>query len=193
VGIRQINVGQYLAPGSPIVTLQSIAPVYADFTVPEQRLRDTRAGQDVDVQVDAYPKQKFRGKISAVDAKVNEQTRNVMLQATLDNADHRLQPGMFANVEVLLPPQGDVVTVPRTAITYSLYGDSVYIVEHGKPDKDGKPTLIARQQFVKTGAERNDRVVIRSGVKAGDEVVTAGQIKLHDGAGIRIDNSVALQ
>lgn len=195
LGIRKVNLGQYVAPGTPLVSLQSVDPVYVDFALPEQHIHEVHAGQTVRVSVDAFPGEVFTGKITAVDAEVDPRTRNLSLQATLDNPQQRLQPGMFAAVKVLLPAQEQVVTLPRTAISYSLYGKSVYVIEERpakKDDKNDAPVLVARQRFVETGQERGKEVAIVRGVKAGERVVTAGQLKLHDGAHVRIDNSVKL-
>jgi membrane fusion protein (multidrug efflux system) len=197
LGIRQINLGQYLPAGTPIVSLQSLDPIYVNFTLPQQDIRDVKVNQEVSLTVDAFPGATFQGKINAFDSKIDETTRTVRVQATFSNADGRLNPGMFGNVAVLLPAKSDVITVPQMAITYNPYGDVVYVVEpakskDGQPqlDEKGQPELTVRQQFVKVGETRGDQVSILSGLKAGDRVVTAGQLKLRNGVTIQINNSV---
>lgn len=197
LGIRLVNLGQFLAVGTQIVSLQSLDPVYVDFTLPQQDVRDVRVGQEVQLSVDAFPSVPFTGKVTALDSKLDEATRSVRVQATFENGDHRLEPGMFGNVSVLLPAQQDVVTVPQTAITYNPYGDVVYVIESAK-DQNGQPVagdkgeaaLTVRQQFVKIGETRGDQVSILSGVKPGEQVVTAGQLKLRNGVSVKINNSV---
>lgn len=187
LGIRQVNLGQYVSPGTPLVTLQSLDPVYVDFPVPEQHLDVLADGQAVEIRVDAFPDQTFVGTVTSIDAKVNQETRNVMVRAELANPDRRLLPGMFADVSVVAGAPGAVVTLPRTAVVYSLYGDSVYVV------KRAGESVTAERRFVRTGETREDRVAIAEGVEAGEEVVTTGQIKLQPNAAIRVDNSKPLQ
>jgi membrane fusion protein (multidrug efflux system) len=197
LGIRLINLGQFLAVGTGIVALQSLDPIHANFTLPQQDLRSVRAGQPVDLTIDTYPGTVFKGEITAFDSRLDEGTRTVRVQATLGNADGRLQPGMFANVAVQLPQKEEVITVPQMAITYNPYGNVVYVIEAAKPEAAsgagqpaGAPALVVRQQFVKVGETRGDQVSIVSGLKAGDEIVTAGQLKLRNGVSVRIDNKV---
>ncbi|MBE0533843.1 MAG: efflux RND transporter periplasmic adaptor subunit [Rhodospirillales bacterium] len=187
LGIRNVSLGQYVSPGTALVTLQKQDPLFVDFPVPEQRLDVLKAGQTVEVQVDAFPEETFIGAIASIDAKVNQETRNVLVRAEVANADRRLLPGMFANVEVLAGAPTPVVTLPRTAVIYSLYGDSVYAV------KRASETATAERRFIRVGETRGDRVAIAEGVAAGDEVVTTGQLKLLPGASIRVDNATPLQ
>ncbi len=173
-----------------IVTLQALDPVFMDFFVPQQSMDQIRLGQTVTVKVDAYKDQSFTGEISAVNPKVDSSSRNVQIRATLKNADHRLIPGMYATVDIATGTPRNYITLPQTAIAYNPYGDTVYIVDRKGAGADGKPQLIARQSFVTTGPSRGDQVAVLKGVNDGDEVVTAGQLKLRNGSPILIDNSV---
>ena len=191
VGIRQVNLGQYLAAGSEIVTLQAFDPIYVNFYLPEQDITDLRTGQAVRIIVEAYPGTTFTGTISAINAKTDDATHNVQVQATLRNLDERLVPGMFATTDVVLPRQDKFVTVPETAIVYNPYGNAVYVIE--KPSgPGGAEPLVARQRFVQLGETRGDQVAVVKGVQVGDEIVTAGQLKLRNGSPVRIDNTVQL-
>ncbi len=191
LGIRAVDLGQYLGPGTVIVTLQALDPIFVDFFVPQQSVDRIRLGQTVTVKVDAFKEQTFSGEISAINPKVDLGSRNVQVRATLKNADHRLIPGMYATVEIATGEPRNFITLPQTAITYNPYGDTVYVVVDGKGgDADGKPRLVARQTFITTGATRGDQVAVLKGVADGDMVVTAGQIKLHNGSTVLIDNSV---
>ena len=212
LGIRKVERGQYVSPGMTLVTVQALDPMRADFPMPEQAIGKLRVGQLIEIAVDAYPGKVFRGTIESLDARVAQDTRTLLVRGSLPNPQRQLLPGMFANVTVLVGEPRPVVTVPRTAVTYSLYGDSLYVVKPAEPsdkdkDKDkGKGTggqaaastaggdrkLIAERRFVKTGQARDDRVAIISGIRAGDEVVTTGQLKLNPGAAIRIDNTQPL-
>jgi membrane fusion protein (multidrug efflux system) len=186
LGIREVDLGQYLKAGSQIVSLQALDPIYVDFSLPERYLSQLAEKQKVLVQVPAYPRRTFDGGISVVSAKVDQATRNVQVRATLANPDQVLRPGMFAEVRVALPARSNVLTVPRTAITYNPYGDSVFLIEH----KDGK--LVVQRKQVETGDTRDGRVEISKGLKLGDQVVAAGQVKLRNGQPVKIDNSVKL-
>jgi membrane fusion protein (multidrug efflux system) len=190
LGIRAVDLGQYLGAGTPIVTLQALDPIYVDFFVPQQAVDQVRLGQQVAVKVDAYKDQTFAGEISAVNPKVDISNRNVQIRATLKNADHKLLPGMYATVDIAIGSPATYVTLPQTAITYNPYGDTVYVVESKGNDAEGKPHLVARQTFVTIGPTRGDQVAILRGVGEGDMIVTAGQIKLHNGSVVMIDNSV---
>jgi membrane fusion protein, multidrug efflux system len=190
LGIRAVDLGQYLGAGTPIVTLQALDPIYVDFFVPQQSVDQVRLGQQVAVKVDAYKDQTFAGEISAVNPKVDISNRNVQIRATLKNADHKLLPGMYATVDIAIGSPATYVTLPQTAITYNPYGDTVYVVESKGNDAEGKPHLVARQTFVTIGPTRGDQVAILRGVGEGDMIVTAGQIKLHNGSVVMIDNSV---
>jgi len=186
LGIRQVDLGGFLKAGSPIVSLQALDPIYVDFSLPERYLAKLSAGQQVLVGVQAHPDQTFKGQISAISSEVQQKTRNVQVRATLTNKDHQLRPGMFAEVRVALPVRQGVLTVPRTAITYNPYGDSVFVIEK----KKGQQVAMRRQ--VQTGEARDGRVEITKGLKEGDEVVSAGQVKLRNGQPVKIDNSVKL-
>ncbi|MDH0303598.1 MULTISPECIES: efflux RND transporter periplasmic adaptor subunit [unclassified Pseudomonas] len=200
IGIRQVDVGAYLASGTVIATLQDLSSLYVDFNVPEQALPHLSLGQRVLVQVAAYPGQTFSASLSAINPKVEESTRNLLVRATLANPEGKLLPGMFANLQLLLPDPQQQVVVPENAITYTLYGNSVYVVsqkksEDGQPqgNADGQPLLIAEQRTVQTGERREGWVVVDKGLQAGDQVVTAGQLKLSPGAAIRISADKALK
>ena len=184
LGIRQVNVGDYLSPGAHIVTLQQLDPIYADFTVPERYLRTLAVGQAIEVEVAAYPDETFTGRVTAISPKVEEKTRNVVLQGTLENGDLRLRPGMFARVSVLVGEIDELLTLPRSAITFYPYGESVFLVQ----DRDDE--LVVERRQVTTGRIRQGRVEVVSGLSLGERVVSAGQLKLRNGQRVRIDNSV---
>ena len=190
IGIRSVDVGQYLGPGTAIVTLQALDPIYLDFFVPQQEVDRMKLKQTVEVRVDAFPNQVFTGEIAAINPKVDAASRNVQVRAALKNPDHRLLPGMYATVDIPTGAPQHLVTLPQTAITYSPYGDTVYVVVEDGTDKDGKPKLVARQTFVTTGATRGDQVAIVKGIKEGDTIVTAGQLKLHNGSVVLINNTI---
>ena len=189
LGIRAVDLGQYLSAGTTIVTLQALDPVFMDFFVPQQLVDQVRIGQSVAVKVDAFKDQTFSGEISAINPKVDASTRNVQVRATLKNPDHKLLPGMYATVDIATGAPQNYITLPQTAITYNPYGDTVYVVDN-KGGQRGKPDLIARQTFVTTGGTRGDQVAVLKGVNEGDMVVTAGQIKLHNGTPVLINNSI---
>jgi membrane fusion protein (multidrug efflux system) len=190
IGIRQVDVGQYLAPGTTVVTLQSLDPIYVDFTLPQQDIAKINVGQKVGVRIDTYPGQVFAGTISALNSKVDTTTRNVQVRATIPNPDRRLLPGMFATVTIDVGGKQNYVTLPQTAVTYNPFGSTVYLVDKKGKDAKGQDQLVARQVFVTTGDTRGDQVAIMKGVDPGDTVVTAGQIKLRNGSPLHIDNSV---
>jgi membrane fusion protein (multidrug efflux system) len=185
VGIHLVNVGEFVPAGTAMVTLQVLDPLYVQFHLPEQYLPDIYLLQPVEVLLDHN--QKVFARLSAINAKVDKTTREVLVQATLANPNETFYPGMFAQVKVLMKKEDHVVTLPQTAISYSLHGDAVYIV---KPDPKKKDTLIVQRQYVRTGERREDQVAILEGVKAGDQVVTSGQLKLQNGTHVVIDNSV---
>lgn len=203
LGIRQVDVGEFLTAGKGIVTLQALHPMFVDFSLPEKYLAELHRGQVVDVSVDAYPDEVFKGTIAALNSKIDVGTRSIDVRALVPNEKERLYPGLFANVRVILPKQQNVLTIPQTAVTYSLYGDSVYVVQRQDQDKkssskheakkSSKHTLIAVQKFVKVGERRGTVVAIKSGLKAGEEVITSGQLKLHPNARVEINNTVQLQ
>jgi membrane fusion protein (multidrug efflux system) len=189
LGIRQVNLGQYLKPGDPIVALQSLDPIYVNFDVPQQQLGDLPIASEVRVTAQGIEKASATGTITAVNSVVDEGTRNVQIQATLANPDEKLRPGMFVQVQVVTGAGAPVVALPASAINYAPYGNSVFIVGQMK-GKDGKPYNGVRQQFVKVGGARGDQVAVTSGVKAGEEVVTSGVFKLRSGAAVVVNNKV---
>jgi membrane fusion protein, multidrug efflux system len=189
VGIRQINVGQFLNKADVVVTLEAVNPVYVDFALPQQELPNLHPGLPVRIAVDAYPGRTFEGKIEAINPRVTEATRNVRLRAVVPNADETLRPGLFAQVAVLLPAENAVLELPATAVVYSPYGNSVYVVVE-KPASNGTKQSVVEQRFVTTGAKRGDQIAIVKGLSAGDQVVTAGQMKLRNGASVTVNNSV---
>jgi membrane fusion protein, multidrug efflux system len=189
LGIRQVNAGQYLNPGDPIVPLQALDPLHVNFSVPQQELGPLKAGAVITVSAEGVPGTVL-GKVTAVDSVIDESTRNARVQATLSNRERKLRPGMFVTTEIDLGQGRSVVTVPATAVLAAPYGDSVFIVEDLK-SPDGKTTYKgARQQFVKVGSGRGDQVAVLTGVEAGAEVVTSGVFKLRNGAAVHVDNSV---
>lgn len=190
LGISFINPGQYLSPGTRIVTLQNLDRLYIDFTLPQQELSQIRKGQAVEVTTDALPGRTFSGTVSAVNPKVDAQTRNVQAEAGIGNPGHELLPGMFASVEIQAGSARQYLTLPRTAVTFNPYGETVYLVEEKGKGKDGKPAFVAVQKFVTVGPARGDQVAILTGVKKGDLVVTSGQLKLRNGSPVIINNQV---
>jgi membrane fusion protein, multidrug efflux system len=205
LGIRKVDVGSYVQPGQTLVWLQTVDPVYVDFTVPENEVARLKAGQTVETSFSAYRQETFTGKIDVIDARINETTRAIAVRAVLPNPEGKILPGMFADVRVIVDAPQPVLTVARTAVTYSLYGDSVYVVipAEGQPaaasqnggqgtQQSAEPALQVERRFVKSGEVRGDRVSVSQGVKVGEEVVTVGQLKLRPGTNVRIDNSVAL-
>ncbi len=220
LGLRHVEKGQYVEPGHALVWLQSRDPVWVDFPVPEGDIGKFKLGSAVELAADAYPGQLFKGEVEAFDAKLGSDTRTLMVRARVPNSDRKLMPGMFANVAVLAGGAKEVITVPRTAVTYGLYGDSGWVVNEGAPAPapappptasaepvasaaaadatpvgaiPDEPKLTAERRFVRVGPTEGDRVAILEGVKAGEQVVTSGQLKLQPGATIKIDNSGALK
>ena len=185
LGVRHVEVGQYLTAGTQIVTLTDLSQLYANFTVTEKDSGQLKVGQTVRVAVDAYPDRVFEGKINAIEPQIATETRNIRVQATLDNPDHVLKPGMFATTTVVLPEKPPVVTVPETAVDYTLYGDSVFLITEKKEDS-GNTSLTAVRTFVRTGSRVEGRAEISSGLKPGDRVVAVGQLKLQSGAAVAI-------
>jgi multidrug efflux system membrane fusion protein len=190
LGVRHVEVGQFLTAGTQIVTLTDLSTLYANFTVTEKGSAALQVGQTVRVAVDAYPGRTFEGKINAIEPQIATDTRNIRVQATFDNPDHILKPGMFTTTTVVLPDKPPVVTVPETAVDYTLYGDSVFLITEKKAD-DGKTSLTAVRTFVRTGSRINGRVEILSGLKPGDRVVAVGQLKLQSGAAVAISTDPA--
>ena len=199
LGIRAVNLGQYLAPGTPLTVLESPESVFVDFTLPQADLNQLRVGMSVLAQLDASGASPIPGTISAIEPTLDPETRSVRLRAALSNKEERLRPGMFVRVAVVLPEEKPVVAIPATAIVHATYGDSVFVVEPKKTEAgepvvgpDGQPVLVARQQFVRVGRAQGDFVAILAGVNAGEEVVVGGAFKLRNGASIAIKNDVKL-
>jgi multidrug efflux system membrane fusion protein len=185
LGVRHVEVGQFLTAGTQIVSLTDLSTLYANFTVTEKGSAALKVGQTVRIAVDAYPGRTFEGKINAIEPQIATDTRNIRVQATIDNPDHILKPGMFTTTTVVLPDKPPVVTVPETAVDYTLYGDSVFLISEKKED-DGKTSLTVTRTFVRTGDRISGRAEILSGLKAGDRVVALGQLKLQSGAAVAI-------
>jgi membrane fusion protein, multidrug efflux system len=200
LGLRNVDIGQYVAVGTSLVTLQQLDPIYADFPAPEEALRSLAVGQAVSMTVDAIPGRTFEGKIEAIDARVSADSRNVMARAVFANPDRKLLPGMFANLTVTTGEPASVLTVPRTAIVYSLYGDNVFVVkaaphareQGGVSDSNGPSGLIVERRFVRVGPAQGERIAIGDGLRAGERVVTAGQIKLQAYMPVTLDETAAL-
>jgi membrane fusion protein (multidrug efflux system) len=190
LGIRQIDEGQYMNAGTTIVTLQALDPILIDFYVPQQALAHLQVGQAVTATVDTYPGARFAGTVASINSKVDLASRNVQVRASFRNADRRLLPGMYANVEIDDGTATEQLTLPQTAITYNPYGDTVFLVQQSGVDEKGKPKLTVQQRFVQLGATRGDQVAVRSGISAGDVVVTAGQMKVRNGSPVVVDNRV---
>jgi membrane fusion protein, multidrug efflux system len=190
LGVRHVEVGQFLTAGTQIVTLTDLSALYANFTTTEKDSATLKVGQSVRVVVDAYPGRIFEGKVTTIEPQINTDTRNIRIQATIDNPDHILKPGMFATTTVVLPDKSAVITVPETAVDYTLYGDSVYLITEKKAD-DGTTSLTAVRTFVRTGDRFNGRAVIQSGLKPDDRVVAVGQLKLQSGAAVVISTDPA--
>jgi membrane fusion protein (multidrug efflux system) len=200
LGIRQVDLGQYLAAGTTVVTLQALDPMLIDFYVPQQALDHLKVGQIATATVDTFPGESFKGTVESINSKVDNASRNVQVRASFKNADRRLVPGMFASVAIDSGASSTEVTLPQTCITYNPYGDTVYVLVHGKGGNgagadagtggNAKPQDTVEQRFVKLGATRGDQVAILSGVNEGDVVVSAGQIKLRNGAAVVVNNSV---
>ena len=191
VGIVSINPGQYVNSGDKLFTLQTLDPIFVDFTLPQSNAEQIQVGQDVVVTTDAFKDASFAGKITAVSPKVDTNTRNIQIEAQIANPDKKVLPGMFANVNIKLGDQVKLLTLPQTAVTYNPYGSTVFIAKDtGKKDKKGKPALEAQQVFVTTGSTRGDQVAILKGINEGDTVVTSGQLKLKNGTPLMINNKV---
>jgi membrane fusion protein, multidrug efflux system len=191
LGIRLVNLGQFINPGDKIVTLQTLDPIYVNFNLPQQSLRHIAVGQTVNVVCDAYPKENFVGKITSFNPNANQATRNIEVQATFDNPDQHLLPGMYATANVDTGRSTPNITLPQTAVIYNAYGSIVYVVKETGKDKKGEPILTAEQNFVTLGDTRGDQVAILKGIKAGDLVVTCGQVKIKNGSQVTINNKDA--
>lgn len=200
LGITALNPGQYVNAGDKLVTLQTLDPIYADFSLPQQQLAGLAVGQVVNLTVDTFPGQSFTGKINAISPKVDSTTRNVQVEATVSNPKLLLLPGMFANVKIDIGGVQEQLTLPSTAVTYNPYGSTVYVVKEAEPPKagspapaanpSGKPQLVAQQVFIETGPTRGDQISIVKGLTAGQVVVSSGQNKLKNGSPVTVDNSV---
>jgi membrane fusion protein (multidrug efflux system) len=197
VGIRTVNLGQYLNPGTPLTVLESLGSVYADFSLPQQYLGDLKVGTPVRVAIAGASGPDFTGSIGAIDPTIDVNTRTIKMRASIPNKQDRLRPGMYVNVTVVRGAPAKVIIAPSTAVVHASYGDSVFVVEDkkgegGAPVKgmDGKPAKVARQQFVRLGVSRGDFVAVIDGIKAGQELVTAGAFKLRNGSGVIVNNSI---
>jgi membrane fusion protein, multidrug efflux system len=189
LGLRQVNLGQYLSAGDPIVPLQALNPVYVNFGIPQQEASQAKIGRPVRVSARDLAGPEFGGRVTAVDSVVDPATRNIQVQATLANPNGKLRPGMFVQAQLVVGASQSVIAIPTSGVNYAPYGDSVFVVTDLKDEK-GKPYRGVRQQFVKLGGSRGDQVAVLSGVKPGDEVVTSGVFKLRNGAAVQINNKV---
>lgn len=190
ISIRQVELGQVVAPGTPIASLQSVTPMHADFWVPQQALSEIRVGQRARLRTDAFPDDRWEGEVTIVNPEVSTATRNVRVRLTVPNADGRLRPGMFANVEILSGEATPVLVIPATAVVFAPYGDSVFAIEEKKDEQTGKTALVARQKFVRLGERRGDFVAVESGVAAGETIVSAGAFKLRNGMAVAVTDAV---
>jgi len=190
ISIRQVELGQVLAPGTPVASLQTVSPIFADFWLPQQALAEVRAGQKARLRADPFPGVTWDGSVTVVNPEVDVATRNVRVRATFPNADGRLRPGMFANVDVLGNEKKSVVIIPATAVIYAPYGDSVYAIEE-KKDASGKASAVVRQKFVRLGERRGDFVQVTSGVTPGETIVSAGAFKLRNGMAVAVNDALA--
>lgn len=193
IGIRQVNLGDYVTPGKQLVILQALDPLYLNFSLPEKDLDVLESDQAIQLRVDVFPKEIFFGKMTAIDAHVNPQTHHISLQATVPNTERRLYPGLFADIKIMLPKEEKVVAVPETAITYSLYGDSVYLIERSGKDEKSQDILKVKQRYVTTGRHQGSEISILKGIKPGELVAISGQLKLRNDARVIIDNTVSLE
>jgi membrane fusion protein (multidrug efflux system) len=190
VGIRQVELGQVLSVGTPIISLQTVSPIYAEFQLPQQALADVKLGQKVSLKVDVFPDSTWDGSITTINPEVDTSTRNVRMRATVDNKDARLTPGMFANVEVFADHTAQVLVIPATSILFAPYGDSIYVLEKAKA-ADGKDELVAKQRFVRVGERRGDFAAITSGLNADEQVVSNGAFKVKNGMPVQVQNDTA--
>jgi membrane fusion protein, multidrug efflux system len=190
LGIRLVNVGQVLKEGEPIVSLQSIDPIFVNFSLPQQQLAQVEPGLSVRVTADALPGQALEGKITAINPQVDAATRNIRMQATMTNPEERLRPGMFVTVTVVLPVRQDLLAIPATSVLYAPYSDSVFVVEEQKDEKNGRVGKTVRQQFVRLGERQGDYVAVLSGLEEGQTVVSTGVFKLRNGQSVVVDNTL---
>lgn len=191
LGLRLVNLGQILREGDAIAALQTLSPIHVNFSLPQQRLSELAAGNVVRLTTDAAPGRVVEGRVSAIHPEIDPSTRNVRIQATLENREELLRPGMFANVEVQLPTASRVLAIPTTAVLHAPFGDSVFVIEEKKDEKSGRTQSVLRQQFVRIGAARGDFVAVVDGLKDGEQVVTSGVFKLRPGMPVTIDNTLA--
>jgi len=191
LGIRQVNLGQYLNAGVPIVPLESCDPIYVEFNLPQQHLNQIALHKKIRLTAAGVSEKEFRGEITAIDSRVDEATRNIQVEATVSNPEQKLRAGMFCRVDLLLPEKTGVLAVPASSINYAPYGDSVFIVKAGEP-KDGKPQKQAVQQFVKLGPSRGDQITVLTGLKEGDEVITSGVFKLRSNEPVETKESAPI-
>jgi len=194
VAMKQVERGQVVAPGTPVATLQSVDPMFAEFSLPQQALADLKTGQTAVMRVDSYPGKKWQGAISTVNSEVDPVTRNVRVRATFPNKEGILRPGLFVNVEVSASDQRDVLVIPATAVVYAPYGDSVFVLDQKKDDQKtngDSPALIAQPRFVRLGERRGDLVAVVSGLKEGETVVSNGAFKLRKGVHVLVNNTLA--
>ena len=190
LGIRQVDLGQYVNAGTTIVTLQSLDPIYVDFYLPQRYLSQIGTGMRVRVVSDAFPGKNFSGEVLAINAKIDTDTRNVQVRANIQNQKHQLLPGMFVVTTIDIGRPREQITLPQTAISFNPYGDIVFLVKEKGKDDNGKPKLIAEQKFVTTGETRGDQIAVLEGLSPGDIVVTSGQLKLHNGTPVVINNKI---
>ncbi len=190
ISIRQVNLGQILAPGTAIGSLQAVSPIFVDFWLPQQALRTLAPGERVRLRTDTFPDRSWEGEVTTVNPEVDPATRNVRVRATLENADGRLRPGMFGNVEVVAAEKRHVLAIPATAVLYAPYGDSVFAIEEQK-DAKGKAAVVARQKFVRLGERRGDLVEVVSGLQAGETLVGSGAFKLRNGVTVAVNDALA--
>ncbi|MBZ2188805.1 efflux RND transporter periplasmic adaptor subunit [Alcanivorax sp. JB21] len=193
LGIRQVDLGEYLSPGTPVVSLQQLDPVYIEFSLPEQRLASIQLEMDIEATVDAWPGERFSGQITAMEPGINPGTRNFTIQATLDNPDNKLRAGMFARVNIDLGDAEALLAIPQTAVSYNPYGNAVFVVIEGEADENGEPSLTVSRRFVRTGRTLGDMVAITEGLEAGDRVATSGLLKLSNNASVIISDEAAPQ
>ncbi|HZA50859.1 MAG TPA: efflux RND transporter periplasmic adaptor subunit [Myxococcaceae bacterium] len=190
IAIRQVELGQVVAPGSPIASLQSVSPIHADFWLPQQALARLERGQRAQLRTDTFANETWEGEITTINPEVDSDTRNVRVRATFPNADGRLRPGMFANVDVLSSEERSVLLIPATAVIFAPYGDSVFAIDEQK-DATGNASTVVRQKFIRTGERRGDLVAVVSGLNAGERVVSSGAFKLRNGVAVTVDNRLA--
>lgn len=192
LGIRKVNVGQYLEAGVAIVNVQDMSVMLVNFSISQRELSDLKVGQKIRMTTDAYPVKEFDGEISAIEPLINQQTGMVEVQGSFDNADGLLRPGMFAKLAIILPARMEVIVVPQTSISYSLYGDYLYVVKNAKSDT-GEDIRTVERKIVKTGERRNGFVIVESGIETGEEIVTSGQLKLDNGTRVAVQDEETLK